>query len=523
MNNKYWILAFALLMNSSIIFAQQSAEKPFVWKAASIYHIMVDRFANGEASNDYSYGRQATNKEQSFQGGDLRGIINKIDDGYFGQLGINVISISPIAEQIHGSTSTGSGYHGNWTKDWTAIDRNFGTKSDVEELVQKAHAKGIRVIIDVVLNHVGPSTKSDVQWPSEWVRSSPDCDNKSYKGTVSCVISKELFDIKTEVNTNVALPEFLIAKWKSEGRYETEMKSLDAFFARTGYPKAPKFYLIKWLSDYVYTFGFDGFRAKNANNVEEEVWGQLKSQCNYAFAQWKMNNPTKAVGDDDFYLIADLDNYDISQGKSYIFSDRTVNYFDYGFNSANNANFKTNARLQSQFGQYSDFLNTELEYYTIVNSFASTDVENPYDAATSLLLTPGISQINFGDEMGRKDSPSASINWEALKSNNDIEKLHDHYKKLGQFRSNHPSIGAGIHKQMRQTPYIFSRGYGEGETIDRVIIALNVSKGFKDIPVASIFKTGTKLRDAYSGIVVEVRRDRVQFESDFTIVLLEQL
>lgn len=523
MIKKYWIIASAITLISPAIFAQQNGKHPFVWEGANMYHIMTDRFVNGDKSNDVNYNRKSSNKEQSFQGGDLRGIINKIDEGYFKQLGVNVISLSPLMEQIHGSTSEGFAYHGTWTKDWTTLDKNFGTKAELQELIQKAHLSGIRVVMDVVLNHVGPSTKTDAQWPAEWVRSSPDCDNKSYKGNVSCTISKGLSDIKTESNDNVSVPEFLVSKWKAEGRYDAEMKSLDDFFARTGYPKAPKFYLIKWLSDYVYTFGFDGFRANNAINVEEDVWGQLKSQCNYALSQWKINNPKNAVGDDDFYLIGDLPNYDIAQGKSYIFPDKTINYFDYGFNSATNANFKTKARLQYQFGQYSDFLNNDLEYYTIVNSFRSTDVDNPYDAATILLLTPGISEITFGDEMGRKENPTTSVHWDALKSNEDIAKIHDHYKKLGQFRSNHPSIGAGIHKQIRQTPYIFSRGYDEDETIDRVIIALNVSKGFKDIPVASIFKTGTKLRDAYSGKVVEVRRDRVQFESDFTIVLLEQL
>ncbi len=540
MIKKYWILALVFSATVPSVFAQKSTKQPFVWEAANMYHAVTDRFSNGDISNNSNYNRANVAKSYSFQGGDLRGIIKKIDENYFTNLGINVLSFTPIVEQIHGGVSSSNGvtygFNGNWTKDWTALDRNFGTKTDLQELIDKAHAKGMRVVMDVVLNHVGPKTDLDATWPNDWVRTSPQCTFTNYQNTVSCVLENGLQDIKTNSDVEVPLPEFLVDKWTAEGRYDTEIKSLNDFFTRTGYPRAPKFYIIKWLTDYVHYYGFDGFNALNANNVDEAVWGHFKAQCNHAFSQWKTNNPTKVLNQDDFYLSGSIDRYGISNLNFYDFGDKKVNYYDYGFNSLSNNDFEKDVKNGQEVlnSTYSAVLSSELEYYTIINSVPRVQSRLNdkifYDNATTLLLAPGISKINYGDETGifSKNSDGSQnvhspMNWDEVENNTETKKLLEHWQKLGQFRKNHPAVGAGIHKQIRQAPYVFSRGYDDGNTIDRVIIALNVNKGFKDIPIASIFKTGTKLRDAYSGIVVEVRRDRVQFESDFTIVLLEQM
>ncbi|MCK5638569.1 MAG: hypothetical protein KAH67_07650, partial [Flavobacteriaceae bacterium] len=148
---------------------------PFIWEGANLYFLLTDRFNNGNKENDINYNRtNETGKLRGFEGGDIRGIIQKIDEGYFTNLGINAIWFTPIVEQIHGSVDEGTGntygYHGYWTKDWTSLDANFGTKEDLKELVEKAHEKGIRIVLDAVINHTGPATKSDPVWPNNWVR-----------------------------------------------------------------------------------------------------------------------------------------------------------------------------------------------------------------------------------------------------------------------------------------------------------------------------------------------------------------
>jgi alpha-amylase len=103
---------------------------------------MTDRFNNGDKSNDLNYDRTKTaGKLRGFEGGDIKGISKKIDEGYFDKLGINAIWFTPIVEQIHDAVDEGTGlsygFHGYWTRDWTALDPNFGTKEDLANLVQK--------------------------------------------------------------------------------------------------------------------------------------------------------------------------------------------------------------------------------------------------------------------------------------------------------------------------------------------------------------------------------------------------
>ena len=259
----------------------ETKQKEFVWEGANIYFLLTDRFNNGDTSNDINFDRtKETGKLRGFEGGDIKGITQKIKEGYFTKLGINAIWMTPIVEQIHGGTDEGTGlsygFHGYWTKDWTKIDPNYGTKEDLKELVDLAHKNGIRVLLDAVINHTGPVTDKDPVWPSDWVRTEPACTYKDFETTVNCTLVENLPDIKTESNEAVELPKHLIEKWKAEGRYEQEVKELDAFFAKTGHPKAPRFYIMKWLTDYITEFGIDGYRVDTVKHTEEFVWQEFK-------------------------------------------------------------------------------------------------------------------------------------------------------------------------------------------------------------------------------------------------------
>ena len=81
-------------------------------------------------------------------------------------------------------------------------------------------------------------------------------------------------DIFTESDETVELPDPLLAKWKTEGRLSNELDELQLFFDRTGYPRAPRFYIIKWLTDYVNDLGIDGFRVDTVKHADENAWGR---------------------------------------------------------------------------------------------------------------------------------------------------------------------------------------------------------------------------------------------------------
>lgn len=524
----------------------EKPEAPFVWEGANLYFLLTDRFNNGNPGNDIFFERnRTTGKLRGFEGGDLRGVIQKIDEGYFTNLGINAIWLTPPVEQVHDAVDEGTGatygFHGYWAKDWTRLDPNFGTEADLRELVEKAHAKGIRIVLDGVINHTGPVTEKDPVWPDDWVRTDTQCTYDNFQHTVSCTLVKNLPDILTESNENVALPEILVEKWKAEGRYEQEMKELDAFFERTGYPRAPRFYIIKWLADYVLDFGVDGYRADTVKHTEEYVWKEFREQCDYAFRTWKTNNPDKVLDDNPFFMVGEVYGYNVAGGQWYDYGDRKVNYFENGFNGLINFGMKydSNEGYEQLFSKYSNLLNNELKDFTTLNYLTSHDDGQPFDqtrertyeAATKLLLAPGISQVYYGDESARPliiegaegDATLRSrMNWDDIAYNPETQKLLAHWQKLGVFRKNHPAVGAGVHRMLSETPYVFSRVYEKNNFKDKVVVGLDLPAGEKTISVGTIFPDGTKVLDAYSGKTAEVKNGSVTIDSKHGLVLLEE-
>ena len=528
------------------VVAAEKSQPPFVWNSATVYFLLTDRFNNGDTTNDVNFNRNLkTGKLRGFEGGDLKGITQKIKEGYFDKLGINAIWMTPIVEQIHGGTDEGTGFtygfHGYWTKDWTKIDPNYGTKMDLKELVATAHKHGIRVLLDAVINHTGPVTEKDPVWPSEWVRTAPQCTYDTYKNTISCTLVKNLPDIKTESNETVELPKQLIEKWKAEGRFEQEKNELDSFFKRTGYPRAPRFYIIKWLTDYITEYGIDGYRVDTVKHTEENVWQEFRTESDYAFDQWKKNNPKSVLDDTGFYLTGEVYGYGISGGKNYNFEDKKVNYFDKSFNSLINFEFKWNAKqlsFEESNKKYDSILNNDLKGYGVLNYLSSHDDgqpfdpkrEKPFETANRLLLGLGASQVYYGDESARSliidktigDATLRSfMNWEEINTNNKTQQILNYWQKLGQFRKNHPAIGAGKHQLITNKPYVFSRNFTKKKFTDKVVVGLNLN--VKEISVSPIFKNGDKLRDAFSNTILYVKHEKVNVPNNQSIILLEKL
>ena len=522
----------------------EEQKAPFVWEGANVYFLLTDRFNNGKPENDVTFERRdSTAVLRGFEGGDIAGITQKIESGYFSDLGINAIWFTPVVEQIHGATNEGTGatygYHGYWTKDWTTIDPNFGTKKELQQLVQVAHAKGIRILLDVVLNHTGPVTDMDPVWPDEWVRTEPACSFDNYENTTACTLVKNLPDILTESNEPVELPDTLLAKWKNEGRLSQELDELNLFFERTGYPRAPRFYIIKWLTDYIHEFGVDGFRVDTVKHVNENAWGELRNEAEYAFETWKKKHPDKVLDDSPFYMVGEVYNYGISGGRKFDFGDKKVDYFDNGFTSLINFDLKNDATksYEEVFRKYSYLLNTKFEGKSILNYLTSHDDGSPFDvdrskpykSANMLLLTPGASQVYYGDETMRPlqiegaegDAHLRSfMNWEDLEKP-EVQEVHLHWQKLGKFRRNHPAIGAGKHKRLAKKPYVFSRTYVNDDYRDKVVVGLNLPKGKKSLWVKGFFGDGTLLYDTYSDTQVMVKNGKVILENNYDTALLE--
>ncbi|MCX5747633.1 MAG: alpha-amylase family glycosyl hydrolase [Proteobacteria bacterium] len=119
------------------------------WRDQVIYQIMIDRFANGDPNNDINVEPSVPGR---YHGGDWQGVIDHLD--YLEKLGVTALWISPVVKNTEEDAGFAS-YHGYWTQDFLRPNAHFGDVTKLRELVDKAHAKGMLVILDVVTNHMG--------------------------------------------------------------------------------------------------------------------------------------------------------------------------------------------------------------------------------------------------------------------------------------------------------------------------------------------------------------------------------
>ena len=126
-----------------------------------IYSIMIDRFSNGDKANDNPIKHDSLFTPANYQGGDLQGIINKMESGYFDKLGVNAFWISPIVDNTNNAYREYpaphrwyTGYHGYWPTSANKVEEHFGDMNLVKKLIDIAHKKDSKVFLDYVAHHV---------------------------------------------------------------------------------------------------------------------------------------------------------------------------------------------------------------------------------------------------------------------------------------------------------------------------------------------------------------------------------
>jgi glycosidase len=146
---------------SNVVRCPVGTKEHFLWQDAVLYYAFTDRFMDGDTSNDHPVDNPKVAWPANYHGGDLRGVRQKIDDGYFEKLGVNTIWVAPLnrnpADAYQESPEPHrwyTGYHGYWPVSSDEIDPHIGTARDLTDLVEDAHKHGLRVIADLVLHHV---------------------------------------------------------------------------------------------------------------------------------------------------------------------------------------------------------------------------------------------------------------------------------------------------------------------------------------------------------------------------------
>ncbi|MCQ4022728.1 MULTISPECIES: alpha-amylase family glycosyl hydrolase [unclassified Ruminococcus] len=557
----------------------------FSWDNASVYFLLTDRFYNGDTSNDHSYNRgldkngnvvnlSSSEARATFHGGDFAGITKKIEEGYFEDLGVNAIWLSAPYEQVHGYVVGDNAspsfphysYHGYYVLDYTESDKNFGTKEEFQTLVDTAHEHGIRVVMDIVMNHSGYNSLYDMKeygygtvksgwenyyyahknvnngdyhsyidyetstadwakwWGPNWIRSGLPGYTAGGGDNLTMSLTG-LPDFKTESTGSVGIPAVLKTKWTKEGTYSQKA-------AKYGTSGTVSDYIVKWLSEWVETYGVDGFRCDTAKHVEYASWAKLKDACVKALKTWKTKNPDKALDNLDFWMTGEVWDHGVDKDAYY-----TQGKFDSLINFSTQGGGLLNQKdIGGIYQSYANKINTDPDFNVLSYLSSHDSVMASGDMirlGSAFNLLPGAVQIYYGDESGRGlvsgipfdgnggagHALRSDMNWNSMN-----EATLAHWQKVGTFRNNHIAVGGGSNTALTSTAgTAFARVYNKNNILDKVACVIDAGSN-KDVTinVSSIWEDGQELINTYNDSSATVTGGKVTFNSGANGTILIQ-
>ncbi|WP_107056849.1 pullulanase-type alpha-1,6-glucosidase [Streptomyces sp. NRRL S-378] len=301
------------------------------------YFVLPDRFANGDPGNDRG-GLTGTRLETGldptdkgfYQGGDLKGLTDRLD--YIKGLGTTAIWMAPIFKNqpVQGKgNDVSAGYHGYWITDFTQVDPHFGTNADLERLIDKAHAKGMKVFFDVITNHTADVVdyrEASYSYLSKGAfpyltKDGVPFDDKDYadgKGKFPKVDGESFprTPFVPDAKKNVKVPGWLndptMYHNRGDSTFAGESSEQGDFFGLddlwTERPEVvsgmEKIYE-KWVKD----FRIDGFRIDTVKHVNTEFWTQWATALD-AYAAKR--------GRDDFFMFGEVYSADTAVTSPYV-------------------------------------------------------------------------------------------------------------------------------------------------------------------------------------------------------------
>ncbi len=320
-----------------------------------IYFVMLDRFADGDMSNNMDVDR---GNPLAFQGGDLVGLRAQLDE--ISDLGATMIWITPVALQIDMPQDyQGNSFyphHGYWAKDLNGIDPRFGSEADLKALVDDAHQRGIKVILDVVYNHLGYGMEDDPVF-APWLRFGEECAG----GDPVTLCLAGLPDLKTELSE---VREYL---------FESQLG----------------------LAERV---GLDGFRLDTVKHISHDFWQQHRLEAR------------RRLGE-DFFLIGEVWDADRFVARPYFANDEMDALFDFSFRDRV-LKLMSGVYDAEKFGRYLIKRHDVAEGYWLAPFLSNHDMtmalamfggdrEKLAMAATIMMTIEGPPVIPYGEEIGR--------------------------------------------------------------------------------------------------------------------------
>lgn len=424
---------------------------PQNWQDSSIYYLMIDRFNDGDTKNNIDVN---TNDPLVYNGGDFQGIIDKLD--YIKSMGFNVISLTPIFENAP------NGYHGYWVQNYYNTDKHFGSIKTFQELVQEAHKRHIKVMIDFIANNVAPSNPL-----------AHDPGKKSW------------FHPKQSIST------------ASTNQQELENSWINGLPDLNQDNPQVKNYLINASKWWIKKTNIDGYHLIDVNYAPVQFWRDFSRE---------VKKEKK-----DFYLLGDIQSTDPSVISKY--KDTGIDGFD---NTVINQDLRkgfatTDRPLNTLFSNWAQNIQNDKNPYLMGNymddpfssRFTKEIVANKQFpgarwkmALTYLYTAPGIPIIYYGTEIalngGNPPDNRRQMNFRAE------QDLIDYITQLSKIRQQLPELTRGTMKKLyeKNGMLVYKRVYKK----ETVVVAINNTKKSQQVTLSSNqLEDGKELRGLLNG------------------------
>ena len=450
----------------------------FDWDESVVYFMVTDRFFDGNESNNTASGADTYGDNPGlYHGGDFAGVTTKLD--YLQDLGVNTIWITPIVENVKGVAVTDEGsedvpynaaYHGYWASDFTKLNPTLGTTEEFETMISEAHKRGMRIMVDIVVNHAGYGTES-------------------------------------------TFADMLRDKSVSEGDIKSWQSGLPDFATENADVRAK---LVEWQTSWMKDYGVDYFRVDTVKHVDSTTWAALKNSTTEVNPSFKMigeyygagyasNGSTLGTGQMD----ADLD---------FDFNDQATSFVSGNISSVESFLSSRNTALNNAYmtGQFLSSHDEDGFKASLINGKGYTEDEATSAAlvaATLQLTAKGIPVIYYGEEVGLSGLNNYPYN--TNRYDMDFSKAtkdnvtYQHYKNLLSIRNAYTDVFArGSRKVVASSDEegydVVSRSYG-GTTL---YVGMNIKDTAKEVKVPVSLAAGTEVKDLYSGATYTVGSDK---------------
>lgn len=453
-------------------------ENDFDWDEAVVYFMMTDRFFDGNESNNTASGTDTYGDNPGlYHGGDFAGVTSKLD--YLQDLGVNTIWLTPIVKNIAGVTVTDEGkedvpynaaYHGYWASDFTKLNPTMGTTEEFKTMISEAHKRGMRIMVDIVVNHAGYGTES-------------------------------------------TFADMLRDKSVSEGDIKSWQSGLPDFATEKADVRAK---LVEWQTSWMKDYGVDYFRVDTVKHVDSTTWAALKNSTTEVNPSFKMigeyygagyasNGSTLGSGQMD----ADLD---------FDFNDQATSFVSGNISSVEKFLSARNSALNNAYmtGQFLSSHDEDGFKASLINGKGYTEDEATSAAlvaATLQLTAKGIPVIYYGEEVGL--SGLNNYPYQTNRYDMDFSKAtkdnvtYQHYKNLLSIRNAYTDVFARGSRTVvagsdEEGYDVVSRSYG-GTTL---YVGMNIKDTAKEVKVPVSLAAGTEVKDLYSGATYTVGSDK---------------